>query len=629
MGLRKRTAASEEQFGQPAPTLEIDGHRYRDLNGDGRLNVYEDSRAPIADRVEDLLSQMTVEEKVGLMFHTPVIVSGKDGIDGRIKWGSAGLTEMVTERHLNHFNLLTAPEPAATAAWHNRVQRLAERTRLGVPVTISSDPRHAAGFNPGAGIKQKGFSEWPSQLGLAAAADEELVEQFGDVGRREFRAMGIRTVLNPMADVATEPRWGRVGGTFGDDYEEVGRLTSAYVRGFQGGSDGVGTESVSCMVKHFPGGGPQEEGSEPHSAFGANQLYPGGRIDDHVEPFRQAFAAGARQVMLSYGIPVGETSEDVAMAYNREIVTDLLRQELGFDGVVCTDWMTHETEKFFGYLTLKEASAWGVEDLDARERYAKSIDIGVDQFGGQSDPSTLVSLVSSGEVSEERIDESVRRILRLKFELGLFDDPYVDERAASSAAGTQDFVSAGIEAQRHSMVLLTNKKTDLGSTLPAEGQPRLYVRGVKKKVAAQYGHVVSSPAKADLAIINVASPTERKLRKEILSLFFPQGDLRFSHRKLKKILGVCSAVPTVVTIRVDRPPVIPEIAEEAAAVFASFGVTDEVLLDAVFGRFSSSGKLPVEMPSSMRAVVRSDEDVAGTEDPLFERGVGLTYGEDE
>jgi len=621
----KQTKPSEVTLGESAPLLDVDGEPFRDLNGNGRLDIYEDRRAPIEDRVEDILSQMTVEEKVGLMFHTPVMVNGKDGIDSRVTWGSANLTEMVTARRINHFNLLMAPEPTATAAWHNRVQKLAEQTRLGIPVTFSSDPRHAAGFNPGAGMKQKGFSEWPSQLGLAATNDEDTVEGFGDIGRQEFRAMGIRTVLNPMADVASEPRWGRVGGTFGDNFEQVGRLTAAYVRGFQAGDQGVAPDSVSCMVKHFPGCGPQEEGTEPHFSFGANQLYPGGRFRDHLDPFRAAIGAGARQVMLSYGIPVGQTSEDVAPAYNKEIVTDLLRNELGFDGVVCTDWMTHETEKVFGFITVKEASAWGVEHLSIPERYTTSLDAGVDQFGGQSDPETMVGLVASGEIAEERIDESARRILRLKFEMGLFDDPYVDADAADAATSTSAFTSAGIEAQRRSMVLLTNKDSAGVATLPATGRRRLYVRGVDRKTAARYGDVVSSPKKADLAIISTAAPTERKIRKEILSLFFAEGDLRFSKRKLKRILGICESVPTVVSVRIDRPAVIPEISDEAAAVFASFGVRDEVLLDAVFGRFSPSGKLPVEMPASMRGVVRSDEDVPGTEDPLFAHGHGLSY----
>ena len=217
-------------------------------------------------------------------------------------------------------------------------------------------------------MTQKGFSEWPGQLGLAAIGSEDAVEEFGDTLRREFSAIGLRAVLNPMADVATEPRWGRVGGTFGEDPETVARLTAAYIRGAQGGPDGLGPSSVACMVKHFAGCGPQEDGLDPHFTAGARQVYPGGRFDLHVDPFRDALAAGARQVMLSYGIPVGQTSEDVAMAFNREIVTDLLRGDLGFDGVVCTDWMSIDTHKVFGVLTLKPASCWGVEHLSVPER---------------------------------------------------------------------------------------------------------------------------------------------------------------------------------------------------------------------------------------------------------------------
>lgn len=572
----------------------------------------------IESQVDELLGRMTVKEKVGLMFHTAVIINRKGAVDTRLKFGTAGVREMITERHMTHFNLMLTPGPARAARWHNDVQRIAAETRLGIPVTISSDPRHAASVNPGSGILQKGFSQWPSQLGLAALRDESVVERFGAVARAEFMAMGIRTVLNPMADLATEPRWGRVGGTLGEDPELAGRLTAAYIAGFQGGRDGLDENSVSCMVKHFPGCGPVVDGLEPHFSFGANQAYPGDRLEDHVAPFRAAAAAGVRQMMLSYGIPVGQTSEDVAMAFNKEIITDLLREDLGFDGVVCTDWMTHETEKLLGVITMKHASAWGVEGLSVEDRYVKSLDAGVDQFGGQSDPSTVIELVRSGRVSESRIDESAGRLLRTKFELGLFDAPYVDADAAATTAGTDEFVAEGLDAQRRSTVVVTND-----GVLPHGDRARIYVKGVDKKTAQKYGEVVSSAGDADIAIVRVAAPSRRKLRREVLTLFFPQGDLTFTDRKLRGLLKTCEAVPTVVDIRIDRPPVIPEVAEKAAAVLATFGVADDVVLDTVFGTATPEGRLPVEFPRSMEAIRASKTDVAGSEDPLFPRGHGL------
>lgn len=614
--------------------LQDDGRKFRDLNGNGKLDVYEDSRAPIDDRVEDLLQQMTLEEKVGLMFHTAVSSCSAPGIDSRFAMSTAKLSRLISERHLNHFNLLMAKNAEEVAAWHNRVQAAAEKTRLGIPVTLSSDPRHAAMFNPGAGMKLEGFSEWPGQLGMAAADDEALVENYGRLAAMEYKAIGIRTLLSPMADVATEPRWGRTAGTFGDDFATVGRLTAAFIQGFQGGSNGAGPNDVSCMVKHFPGSGPMKDGFEPHFSFGTNQVYPAGKFQQHIDPFKTAVEAGAQQIMLSYGVPVDQASENVAIAFNKDVVTGILREQLGFDGVVCTDWMTQKTERMLGFLLLKEASAWGVEHLTIAERYEKAVDAGVDQFGGQSEPSYLIQLVENGVVAEERIDQSARRILRLKFQLGLFDNPYVDISALSTTSATPEHKNAGVSAQARSTALLTNRpqpnEIDQSGvpTLPLHGQLKLYVSGIDVKVAAKFGQVVKHPGEADVAVISVASPTERTLRKELLSFFFYHGDLRFSPKKLSKILKTCRALPTIVAVRVDRAPVIPEIADAAAAVLATFNITDEVLLNTLFGNIKPTGKLPVEFPRSMEAVREAPTDAPGTDDPLFPRGHGLTYEED-
>ncbi len=609
--------------------LRVGGQVVRDLNGNGKLDLYEDPRAPTEARVEDLLTRMTVAEKVGLMFHAAVAVPKSGKVNSPIRMSSSHLSTMVSGRHMRHFNIVLTPRAKTVACWHNRVQRLSEQTRLGIPVTIASDPRHAVGANPGAGMYQQGFSQWPSQLGLAATGDESLIEAFGDIGRQEFMSVGIRTILNPMADVATEPRWGRVGGTFGEDFERASRFCAAYVRGFQQGPGGLHKGSVSCMVKHFPGGGAQEDGTEPHFKDGARQVYPDNRFRDHLAPFQASFAAGAQQLMLSYGIPMDQTSENVAFAFNFDIVQKLLRDELGFNGLVCTDWITHEPEPVAGCIPLKDPSCWGVEHLSVEARYLKSINAGVDQFGGQSQPSRLLELFKSGHITEERIDESARRALRIKFELGLFENPYVDPDLVTQRAGTHTFAKAGLEAQRRSMILLTNKKQQNapGALLPLRGKPKLYVEHIDKATAERYGEVVKSPLDADVAILNMVSPRRFKLSTKLLSYFFAEGDLDFPPRTLKRLLRTCRQVPTIINIRLDRPPVIPELAAQAGALFVSFGVQDSVLLDAVFGKYSLSGRLPVELPASMHAVRASATDSPGSGSALFPHAHGLDCGE--
>jgi beta-glucosidase len=467
--------------------------------------------------------------------------------------------------------------------------------------------------NPGAALTLQGFSLWPDPLGFGAIGDEAVVEQFGDIARQEYLAVGIRTALHPMADLATEPRWGRMNGTFGEDAELVTRLTAAYIRGFQG--DGVGPNGVSCMVKHFPGGGPQKDGLDPHFNYGKDQAYPGNNFEYHLIPFGPALAAGAEQVMPYYGIPLGQTSEDVAMSYNKEIITDLLRGRYGFEGIICTDWGIVEGGPG------GEARAWGVEHLTVKERYLKTLAAGVDQYGGQNNPQPLVELVREGQLDEARLDESVRRLLRLKFKMGLFDNPYVDEAAVPHRVGKPEFIAAGELAQRRSVVLLKNE-----GVLPLTGRPRLYIENIAPETASQYGDVVATPEEADFAILRLNTPYEPPRSDSYLENFFHQGDLNFKEPEKSRILGILNRVPAIVDIYLERAAVIPEVAAASAALLATFSVADTAVLDVIFGKFKPTGRLPIEMPSSMAAVRAQKEDLPyDSENPLFSFGYGLTY----
>ena len=337
-----------------------DGLPYRDLNGNGELDPYEDPRLQVEERVDDLLARMTLEEKAALLFHQGLVVPD-DGTVGDEPGMVAGPSTraLVAELGLTHFNIYWGPGPAVLAGWHNRMQEAAERTRLGIPVTISSDPRHGTGDNPATSMNGNGFSVWPEPLGLAATRDEALVEEFADIARREYLAVGIRLALHPSADLATEPRWARASGTFGEDAALTARLVGAYVRGMQGAA--LGPDSVACMTKHFPGGGPQLDGEDPHFPYGREQVYPGGRFDYHLIPFEAALAAGTAQVMPYYGMPVGTEHEEVGFGFNRGVITGLLRERYGFDGVVCTDWGLLSDTVLDGVVW--PARAWGVEHL--------------------------------------------------------------------------------------------------------------------------------------------------------------------------------------------------------------------------------------------------------------------------
>jgi beta-glucosidase len=610
------------KLGPEAPFLTEGDLTFRDLNKNGRLDPYEDRRRPIGERVEDLLSRMTLEEKAGMMFYTAIGMN-PDGslLEGSGTFGPSQTSEPVVNRLINHFNVYDVAAPKQMAEWYNRLQKLAERTRLGIPVTIASDPRHAYTQNPATSMMAGKFSQWPEPLGLAATRDPALVEEFGDIARQEYLAVGIRTALHPMADLATEPRWARINGTFGEDAELASQMVSAYIKGFQG--DTLGAESVSCMTKHFPGGGPQKDGEDPHFAYGKEQIYPGDNWNYHLIPFEAAFAAGTAQIMPYYGMPVGLPIEKVGFGFNKDVITGLLRQTYRFDGVVCTDWSLLTPVMDSGR-ELIEAKCWGVEDLSVDERAKKAIDAGVDQFGGEACPEVIVRLVRSGQIDEARIDESVRRLLRDKFRLGLFDDPYVDPAAAETIVGDDTFREAGELAQRKSIVLLKNAEPPQGMALPIGGRPKIYLENVDPEIASEYGQVVDDVQDADVAILRLSTPYEP--REGFLDRHFHAGDLAFAGKEKAHLLDIMERVPTIVDIYLDRPAVIPEIAERSAGLLADFGASDAAVLDVIFGRFTPSAKLPFEMPSSMDAVRKQKEDVPyDSENPLFPYGHGLTY----
>ncbi|MFE5297339.1 glycoside hydrolase family 3 protein [Streptomyces sp. NPDC056632] len=579
------------------------------------MHPYQDPTRPVPDRVEDLLSRMTLEEKAGQLFHS-MLTMNPDGTPVTETDGSLlPLTtpELVVERGLTHFNLLGSYGAREMAEWHNAVQEMAAGTRLGIPVSLSTDPRHAFTDNIGASFNAGAFSAWPEALGLAAIRDPELVFRFADTVRREYLSVGFRTALHPQIDLTTEPRWARQSGTFGSDARLTSELVEAYVRGLQGPE--LGPDSVAAMVKHFPGGGPQKDGEDPHFPHGKDQIYPGGMRDYHLEPFRAAIAAGCSQMMPYYGRPIGTDWEEVGFGFNRGVVQGLLRDELGFTGIVCTDWGLLTDSVIFG--EPHEARAWGVEHLSLAERTAKALDAGADQFGGEQCPEVVVELVRSGRITEARIDGSVRRLLREKFVLGLFDERRrVDPDEAAETVGRADFAALGAAAQRRSLTVLTK------GPLPFADRPKLYVENVDPVVAAAYGEVVTDPAGADLAILRLRTPYEE--RDNMFESFFHSGSLAFEEPELTRVLTLLQAAPTLVCVNLERPAVVPEIAEHAAALIADYGASDEAVLDVAFGRARPEGRLPFELPRSMAAVAASRPDVPNdTENPLFPYGHGL------
>ncbi|KAM9885280.1 hypothetical protein BJF96_g9371 [Verticillium dahliae] len=569
---------------------------------------YWDSTRCIDERVHDLLSRMTLEEKAGQMFHARTSLIN-DTFDANIK-------SYVADKHITHYVFSGGVNDARVVAeWQNALQQFSRDEGLGIPITLSSDPQHGWTDDTAVSNVAASFSRWTEPLGIAALRSPELALEFAKIAREEYVSVGIRQALHPTVDIITEPRWGRNAQTMGEDANLTSTLLVEYIKGFQG--DKIGPHSVITTTKHFPGGGPMENGEDSHFEWGKNQTYPGNNQEYHLIPFRAAIKAGTRQMMPYYSRPIGTEWEEVAFAFNKGVITDLLKNELGFEGIVVSDW---------GVVTTR---FWGVEDLTELERARKALEAGIDIFGGETKPELIVQLVNSGQIAEERIDYSVRKLMKEKFELGLFDNPFVNVDVAERVVGNEYFSRLGNETQRRAFTLLTNPDDFL--PLPQSAlNASFYVEGMDPAaLEARNLKVVGTPAEADYAFLRLPSPFKPTTASG-LAASINNGSIEFNVTEKARQAEIYATIPTVVDIKFNRPPAVPEVAEAAAALMGNYGSSHDAFLDIVFGvdGWAPEGKLPFDMPRSMAAVEASKEDVPfDTEDPLFEFGHGLSYRE--
>lgn len=620
------------------PLISQDGYQFKDFNRNGTLEPFEDWRRSADARASDLVGRMNLAEKAGAMMHGTLVL---DAAGTAIDLAATG--PLLTQRGVNTFITRMSADAATLATQHNKLQALAETTRLAIPVSISSDPRNHFQYTVGQSVSGGGFSQWPETLGLAAIDDADLTRRFGDIARQEYRAVGLHVALSPMADLATEPRWGRIFGTFGEDRAQVSRQVQAYVQGFQGRSDGLAPEGVVAVVKHWGGYGAAKDGWDSHNPYGKLMTFPGANLAEHLKAFDGAFAAGVSSVMPTYSVPEGTvtvdgvTLENVGGGFNKPLLTDLLRQRRSFDGVIVSDWgITSDCTgpcldgapagvspfAFFSSF----GTSWGVETLSRRARFVKAVNAGMDQFGGTEDSDFLVQAVQAGELTEARLDESVRRILRQKFRQGLFENPYVDAQVAATLVATPAHHADALEAQRRSQVLLQNRNQRLPL---AAGVRKVWLYGIDADVARSYGYtVVTTPAEADVALVRTATPSELLHPGYIFGLLQREGTLAFADGQadFEAIKAAAAVVPTVVTVYMDRPAVLTALVDKVDALLANFGASDAALFDVLTGRASPRGKLPVELPRSMEAVAAQKSDLPhDSAQPLFPYGHGLGY----
>ena len=522
--------------------LRIDGYAFKDLNKNGRLDVYEDWRQKVESRAADLASQMTVEQICGLMLYSRAVTIDSAALNSDV-------LSYMKDDFIRHM-LVSAVKDARTAAmWANNVQSYCESAELGIPANNSSDPRNytngkanTSAYNPEPDGEfdpdgTSDISKWPREIGLGATFDPDVVGLYAKIAAAEYRAMGLTTALSPQIDLATEPRWRRFYGSFSESPQLSRDMARTYCDAFQtteGSKNGWGHESVNCMVKHWPGGGTGEAGRDAHFGIGKYAVYPGNGFDISLIPFVQgAFnlkgkTKSASAVMPYYTISYNQdpSGENVANGFSGYIIRDLLRSEYGFDGVVCTDWgIVSDYEKTF----IHAGKPWGLENATLAERRLRCFEVGVDQLGGVYDVEPTLEayklwIEKYGEESaRERFEQSARRLLTNIFNVGLFENPYVSPDNAEKIVGNADFVTAGYEAQVKSIVMLKNHD----NVLPATGKVKVYQPLRKmgpaithwqhpvpayeeypfsRELLEKYFEVTDDPQEADIALVSIKSP---------------------------------------------------------------------------------------------------------------------------
>lgn len=584
-----------------APILEVDGLKFKDLNKNGTLDAYEDWRLSPAERAEDLVSKMEYEEKAAQMLHI-TLYSPRETWFSNENVGFALAYDYLSE----------SPVDAANKV--NQLQKWSESSRWGIPLIISMDSVMGASW-------VKGATLYPDQIGLAATGDPELVRRLNEMQRIEMKAMGIRMSLSPIADLASEPRWGRVQECFGEDADLAKAMVAAAVAGLQAGSE-LNPDSVLVSVKHFPGSGPQTAGVD-----GSPILFNEDSLELHLSVFEAAIAAGAGSIM-PYGyssVPfLGADAVERPAHESRAVMTDLLREKLGYQGLIQTDW--------------------GMRHLDAAAA-------GADVVGGAG--VREIQRLVDGLVPDE-IDLKTKRILEVKFQMGLFENPYVDPHFAAEIVGCEAHLELAYEAAARSLTLvkhefnrclsdcrailvgglLADQADDLNSGWKVSGGPGLSILEAVTQSAGDrevlpfysdpeliYGYADARQVDCAILVIGEEASTHQP----------PWGpstlEIPAEQMTLLRALNE-QDIPTICIVVLSRPYVLTEVVELCESVLIAYrpGVTvgAQAIADALFGDIPITGTLPVQLPRSMEQVMKQREDLPkDIDDPLFEWGYGI------
>lgn len=597
--------------------IEADGYQFKDLNDNGVLDAYEDWRLSPQERAKNLLSLMTVEQKAAQMVHL-TLVTQKDSWFNKNNVGFTLVYEYIFEPEEEEDEeesdeTQTPISSARNAAMRtNEIQELSESSELGIPVIFSMDTEAGAAF-------VKDATYLPDEINQGAAGDAELVTRLNEVLKEELKAVGVRMALSPDADLITDPRWGRNQECYSEDVETVETMIAAAVKALQG-ENGLDENSVMATVKHFPGAGAQTNGVD-----GSPLTISEDSIDLHLAGFKAAIDAGVAAVM-PYGystVPyLGGDAVDNSADQSAAVMTDLLRGELGYEGIIQTDWGLN---------------------------FVGAANAGADVLGGAGVRSTA-QLVDG--VDEALLTDACRRILIAKFQMGLFENPYVDEDAAEEIIGSDEHKAVAKEAAAKSFTLVKYENAasladqsfivagELASDVrclnsgwtakePVEIAGTSILTALQEKAGADnVTHITSAEeVPADLSGVTAVVVVGEKSGTHDPA--WGAATLEFPEEQTALINALDKAGANVVAVVVmNRAYVLTPIVDAADSVLVVYrpGVTcgAEAVADCLFGETAITGRLPFQIPESMEQVLSQREDMPkDIENPLYEYGFGI------
>lgn len=629
--------AEGESYEQPAlnphskSIIEADGYQFIDLNGNGALDVYEDWRQDAETRAADLVSQMTAREKIAQMQHPTYLPRA----DGKI---APYLQDYCTDYGIGMLLIRELNSVEAAATTMNTIQEYAEASRLGVPVLVSMDSVHGLSYVSGATVT-------PHNLALAATRDEALVTKLAEIARDEHLAVGVRMTLSPEADIASEPRWGRVMETFGEDPDLVTQMVTAQVVAFQNGRDGLNTGSIVACMKHFPGAGPQMEGKDTSPIISSEET-----LQIHLKPYYAALEVNVASIMPYYSVPLALDMENSAIG-SKATLQDLLRDEMGFTGIIQTDWgMIWAIQEALGTMTGEEVS-------DEEAILIGVTQSRVDGIGGES--IRLIDLMEEytqeGKIDEAILTAAATRIVKVKFEMGMFENPYCDVDYAVSFVGNEENQKVNLQAAREAMTLLKN---DGALPLDPDAKQTILVCGprafdmdslVGGWSSAQEGMTIAD-AVAAYAGENTTVLTEKEdvevikeLAQQADVIIVSIGEPSYQHdpvwgydtleivQSQQEILeaAVASGKTVITVVTGGRPYILTWCDENTNAILEAYypGAQGGIAIgETLFGLNNPTGKTPMQFPRDMESVNDQEGDVSfDLENPLYDYGFGLSY----